>query len=424
MNKIKKADSLTIGFALFAMFFGAGNLIFPPFLGWESGGSWLIGFLCFIFIDIGMSLFAMLAIAGNGSGAEGLTGKLGNKISTVVLALNCLCIGPFVAIPRTAAITYEIGAVPNIGAVNSWLFTGIFFAVAFLLSVRQSKVVDLVGKFMAPVMFIALLVLIGKGIAMPLGEIGPAAESGSVIRNGLLSGYQTMDMMAAYIFSVAILITIRQKGYTEQKVQSSLIFRGGMVATALLVVVYGGLSYIGATMSVSVKEELSQSQLLILLTEQLLGKPGIILLGLIVAFACLTTAVGLLTSIAAFFAEKTGAKYEVLVGGFTLVSWIISNFGTAAIISMAAPVLDLIYPVLIVLVVFGFLGRWIKSETTYRYAAFGAFAASVLLQIGNIFDIDIFANLLPLSGLGFGWIIPAGIFTALGAVKTKSMKKL
>ena len=94
MNKIKTADSLTIGFALFAMFFGAGNLIFPPFLGWESGGSWLIGFLCFIFIDIGMSLFAMLAIAGNGSGAEGLTGKLGNKISTVVLALNCLCIGP------------------------------------------------------------------------------------------------------------------------------------------------------------------------------------------------------------------------------------------------------------------------------------------------------------------------------------------
>ncbi|WP_338547193.1 branched-chain amino acid transport system II carrier protein [Emergencia sp. JLR.KK010] len=421
MNKIKTADSLTIGFALFAMFFGAGNLIFPPFLGWESGGSWLIGFLCFIFIDIGMSLFAMIAIAGSGEGAEGLTGKLGNKISTVVLALNCLCIGPFVAVPRTAAITYEVGVVPNLGAINSWLFTGIFFAVAFLLSAKQSKVVDLVGKFMAPVMFVALLVMIGKGIVTPLGEIGPSAQTGSVVRNGLLSGYQTMDMMAAYIFSVAILMTIRQKGYSQQKEHSALILRGGLIATVLLVVVYGGLAYIGATMSVSVKEQLSQAQLLILLTEQLLGKPGMLLLGVIVAFACLTTAVGLLTSIASFFAEKTGVKYEVLVAVFTLVSWVISNFGTSTIISMAAPVLDLIYPVLIVLVVFGFLGRWIRSETTYRFAAFGAFAASVLLQIGNIFDIDIFANLLPLSGLGFGWIIPAGIFTALGVLKTKKI---
>ncbi len=421
MNKIRTTDSLTIGFALFAMFFGAGNLIFPPFLGWESGGSWLLGFICFIFIDIGMSLIAMIAIAGSGEGAEGLTGKLGNKISTVVLALNCLCIGPFVAIPRTAAITYEVGAAPIFGELNIWIFTAGFFAVAFLLSVRQSKVIDLVGKFMAPVMFVALVLMIIKGVVSPLGEIGPAAESGSVIRNGLLSGYQTMDMMAAYIFSVAVLITIRQKGYSEQKEQSALILRGGLVATVLLVVVYGGLAYIGATMSVSVKEELSQAQLLILLTEQLLGKSGMVLLGVIVAFACLTTAVGLLTSIASFFAEKTGAKYEVLVAGFTLVSWVISNFGTSTIISMAAPVLELIYPVLIVLVVFGFLGRWIRSETTYRFAAFGAFAASVLLQVGNIFDIDIFENLLPLSGLGFGWIVPAGIFTVLGELKTKKI---
>ncbi len=423
MKHTKTMDSLTIGFALFAMFFGAGNLIFPPFLGWESGGAWLTGFLCFIFIDIGMSLLAMIAVSRQEKGAEGLTGRLGTKLSTLLLSLNCLCIGPFVAIPRTASITYEIGIVPNFGALSSWGCTAVFFFVAFLLSVRQSKVVDFVGKFMAPVMFLALLVLIGKGVVSPIGEIGPAAETGAVVRNGLLSGYQTMDMMAAYIFSVAILLTIRQKGYTEQKAQSALILRGGLVATALLVVVYGGLAYIGATMSVSVQETMSQPQLLILLTEQLLGKPGMVLLSLIVAFACLTTAVGLLTSIASFFAEKTGIKYEVLVGGFTLVSWGISNFGTAAIISMAAPVLDLIYPVLIVLVIFGLAGRLIRQDTTYRFAAFGAFAASVLLQIGTLFDIDIFASLLPLSDLGFGWLIPAGLFAAAGFMKAGSIHR-
>ncbi len=423
MNRIKTVDSLTIGFALFAMFFGAENLIFPPFLGWESGGSWMIGFICFIFIDIGMSLLAMIAVSRQEKGAEGLTGRLGAKISTILLAVNCLCIGPFVAIPRTASITYEIGIAPNFGTLNSWACTAVFFFIAFLLSVRQSRVVDLVGKFMAPVMFAALLVLIGKGIVSPIGETGPAAATGSVVRSGLLSGYQTMDMMAAYIFSVAILLTIRQKGYTGQKEQSALFLRGGLVATALLVVVYGGLAYIGATMSVSVKETMSQPQLLILLTEQLLGKPGLALLGVIVAFACLTTAVGLLTSIASFFAEKTGVRYETMVAGFTLISWAISNFGTAAIISMAAPVLDLIYPVLIVLVVFGLADRFIHQDTTYRFAAFGAFAASALLQIGNILRIDIFASLLPLSDLGFGWLIPAGLFAAAGFMKQKSIHR-
>lgn len=157
MNKIKTSDSLTIGFALFAMFFGAGNLIFPPFLGWEAGKSWFAGFLCFIFIDIGMSLLAMIVIAKSEKGAEELTGRLGSKLSFVLLALNCLCIGPFVAIPRTASITYEVGVVPNFGEVNSWLCTGIFFGISFLLSVRQSKVVDIVGKVLAPLMFVALV---------------------------------------------------------------------------------------------------------------------------------------------------------------------------------------------------------------------------------------------------------------------------
>ncbi len=419
MNKIKTSDSLTIGFALFAMFFGAGNLIFPPFLGWESGKAWFAGFLCFIFIDIGMSLLAMIVISRNEKGAEALTGKLGSKLSFVLLGLNCLCIGPFVAIPRTASITYEVGVLPNFGEVNSWLCTGIFFGISFLLSVRQSKVVDIVGKFMAPAMFVALVALIVKGFATPVGEIGPASELSGVVRSGLLSGYQTMDMMAAYIFSVAILITIRQKGYTEQKEQAGLILRGGLVATALLFVVYGGLAFIGATASVSVTGEMSQSALLILLTNQLLGKPGLILLGVIVAFACLTTAIGLFTSIAAFFSEKLGVRYEVMVTVFTLVSWVISNFGTAAIISMAAPVLDLIYPVLIVLVIFGLAGNRLQSDITYRFAAFGAFAASVLLRIGTLLDTDIFASVLPMSEMGFGWIVPTIVCAAIGAFWVK-----
>lgn len=415
MERKNLIDSLTIGFALFAMFFGAGNLIFPPFLGWQSGSSWLIGFLCFIFIDIGMGLFAMLVIAKNGHGAEGIGEKLGTKISFLLMAAMSLCLGPFVAIPRTASITYEIGVLPNFEEVSSWVCTAVFFLISCMLSIKQSRVIDIVGKILAPVMFAALLVMILKNFLTPIGSIGESAPVSDVVRNGLLSGYQTMDMMAACIFSVALLLAIKQKGYTTKKQQFSLIAGGGVIATVLLFIVYGGLAYIGAAASCSVTQEMSQPQLLILLTEALMGRGGLILLGMIVSFACLTTAIGLLTSISTYFAEKLPIPYEVFVVTFSLASWIISNFGTVKIIAMAAPVLDLIYPVLIVLIVFGLLSDRIKSVSTYRFAAFGAFAASLLLQAESLLGIDILTERLPFSGLGFGWILPAAVFAVIGA---------
>ena len=420
----KNRDSLIIGFALFAMFFGAGNLIFPPYLGWESGSAWLAAALCFIFIDIGMSLLALIAIARNGKGSSGLTDKLGTRLSFLILSLNCLCIGPFVAIPRTAAITYEVGIAPLIGDMNSWLCTGIFFGISFLLSIRQSKVVDIVGKFMAPLMFVALVVLIIKGIVTPLGEIASSGQVGEAVRTGLLNGYQTMDMMAATIFSVAVLLSIRQKGYEQKSQQVELITKGGIVATVLLFIVYGGLAYIGATASVTVTEELTQAQLLIVVTEGLMGKPGQILLSVIVIFACLTTAVGLFTSISSFFAEKLHIRYEILVTVFTLVSWVISNFGTSVIISMAAPVLDLIYPVLIMLIILGLFQNRIGSDPVCRLAALGAFAAAVLLLIGDIFGIEIISEVLPFSALGFGWLVPAVLCAGVGLLVAGRSKTL
>lgn len=415
---------MIIGFALFAMFFGAGNLIFPPFLGWKSGENWFIGFLCFLFLDIGMGLLAMIAIAKIGKGAEGITERLGKKVSFLLLSLTCLCIGPCIAIPRTAAITYEVGILPNLGEISSWLCTGLFFLISFLLSIRQSKVVDIVGKIMAPLMFAGLLVLIIRGFISPVGEMAEGIETGSVIREGLLAGYQTMDMMAACIFAIALLLTIRQKGYQEKKQQFSMIVTAGMVATVLLFVVYGGLAYIGATASGSIAQHLTKPQLLILLTERLLGKPGLVLLGWIVAFACLTTSVGLLTSIASYFEEKLHIRYEVLVTVFTVVSWIISNFGTAAIISMASPVLQLIYPVLIVLILFALLPQRLQSGAACRSGAAGAFGAAFLLQAENIFENTVFDGLLPMADMGFGWLVPAAVCGAAGLAIANIKRKM
>lgn len=418
MNKIKIMDSITIGFALFAMFFGAGNLIFPPYLGWQTGSHWFIGFLCYIIIDIGMGFLAMVVVAKIGKGSEGITEKLGKKMSFLMIAATCLCIGPFIAVPRVASITYEIGVVPNFGKVNSWLFMTIFFFVVWLLSIFQSKVIDIVGKVLAPIMFAALLVMIVKGVITPLGQMKVDHDIVRVLRIGLLSGYQTMDMMAAIIFSITIIMSIKQKGYVEKKQQLSMIVVGGVIATGLLFVVYGGLAYIGASESMNLSKAVTQSELLVLLTKALMAEHGLILLGIIVTIACLTTAIGLLTSIAEYFAEKLNIRYGILVTVFTLISWVIANFGTLTIISMAAPVLNVIYPVLIVLIILGITGDRLPVRL-YRFSAGGAFISALLLQIEPIFNIHILAGVLPLSGLGFGWIFPTIFCGIVGAVWKK-----
>ena len=127
MNNRTLKDTLQIGFALFALFFGAGNLIFPPYLGWQSGDNWFVGFLCFLFVDIGMGLFIICAIAKIGEGSEGIVNPLGRKCTFIFLSAICLCIGPCIAIPRTASLTYDIGVVPAFGEVNSWIVTFVFF---------------------------------------------------------------------------------------------------------------------------------------------------------------------------------------------------------------------------------------------------------------------------------------------------------
>jgi len=414
--KKEMGDSLTIGFALFAMFFGAGNLIFPPYLGMESGTRWLLGFICYIIVDIGLSMLALLVIAKLGKGASGITDRLGKKMSFFILAVNSLCIGPLIAIPRTASITYEIGLAPLFPQLNSWVASAVFFIIVVLLSIRQSKAVDIVGKIMAPLMFIGLMVMIIKGILNPIGGIKEGLSTTQVVKEGLLSGYQTLDMIGAIIFAVAVLLSAQQKGYTEKKAQFSVIAKSGAISAVLLASVYGGLSYMGAMMSTAQLGHLSQTQLLLIITDKLMGKAGLVLLGVIVAFACLTTAIGLLSSISSFFAEHSRIKYSYYVIGFALFSWVLSNFGTSAIISLAAPVLDLIYPILIVMIVLSIFDSRIKNDGVFRGAAVGAFAASVAMLLDRIADSTRITKILPFADVGLGWVVPTIICSAIGAL--------
>lgn len=421
MNRKKQKDIFVIGFAIFAMFFGAGNLIFPPYLGLITGKNWFFSFLCFMIMDIGLSMLALLVTAKIGRGSSGITECLGKLPSALILTLNVICLGPLIAIPRTAATAYEFSIAPFFPALDSRYFSVFFFAVVVLFCLRQSKVIDLIGTVFAPLILLALTVLIIKGIISPLGQIELASSIQAAAETGINAGYQTMDVMAAMVFSASILLTLRQKNYTGGNAQFHILARSGVIAAVILFFVYGGLAYLGASVSGMYPPETDRVVLLIAITRALLGKKGLILLGILVCAACLTPAIGLLSSAASFFEEQTSGKisYCIFVLVFAGTSCLISNLGISRILELASPILNILYPVLILMVFLGLFQRFIPHTAVYHASALGTLIISILTTVSEYMELPIDLASLPFYTFGFQWVVPALLCGFLGMMIVK-----
>lgn len=418
-------NTLVLGFALFAMFFGAGNLIFPPYLGLTSGGSWFPGFLSFIIIDAGLGVVALVAIVRTGEGISGITKPLGRVCSALMIFACAFCLGPLVCIPRTAAVTHELAIAPIISSCPQWLSSGIFFALVTLMCIRPSKIADIVGKVLSPIMLAALAALIIKGFVTPIGTPTGGSDVVTALRDGLEAGYQTMDMLGAVLLSVVFISSVHEKGYEDKRSRLSVTLFAGAIAAAGLFFVYGGLAYIGASASGEFSPELGQSGLVLAITSALMGDFGSILLGVIVTAACLTTAVGLVSSCAGCFMGLFNLKrgYKALVTGIAAFSFAVSNLGLSTIISAAAPVLDLIYPVLMTLIILSFFSKQIKRVNVYRFSAILTLAYSAYSLIDGATAAELGSTLMPLSSLGLGWMIPATLGAAIGAFVPTAAEK-
>lgn len=416
-KQFKPKDMLVIGAALFAMFFGAGNLIFPPLLGQQTGTSWLIGFLFFFIFDVGLALVAILALINkNEYSITGLTGPMGKVPGGVIGAIGALCIGPFLAIPRTAATTYEVGVAPLFPGFNTWIFSAIFFAIVLVLTIRPSKVVDIVGQFLTPVLVVFLLIMIIVGIVNPLGPI-ELESTVNAVKEGTYNGYQTLDVIASMIFIIIIANSARDKGYTDQASLAGATIRSSVVAAIGLLIIYGGLTYLGATTgTLDGYQGLDQTTLLVTITKGLFGNTGVIMLGIIVLFACWTTAIGLTSAVSEYFVELSGGKlkYKTLVIIIVIFSWVISNAGVSTIIQFSAPLLNLIYPGLLVLIILAFFHNKIKNNNVYRLAAYFGMITSALEILAGFGLPTGFVNALPMSDMGFAWIIPAIVGGIIG----------
>ena len=403
-------DIIVVGFALFSMFFGAGNVIFPPYLGMESGPQWLLGFSAYFIADIGLALLGVFALLRVGS-SEAVTLRLGKIPAELLMCAIILCIGPMVAIPRTSATTFEMAITPNIPGVSPVLFSVLFFALILALCIKESAVVDIVGKVLTPLLLVGLFAIIIKGIVTPLGEIAALPQIANAAVTGIKAGYQTMDALAALPFGIIVLQSVTAKGYDSGRKQFRVVGGAAVLAGVLLLCVYMGLAYLGATVSAQYTSDIGRAQLIMALVEALMGKVGVILFGVVVGLACVTTAIALTSSAAAYFAELCRGKvsYKVFVIAICVFSAVVSNLGLDRIVAVAAPVLDVIYPPTLVLIFISLLAPRLPDRVS-RGAAIGALLTSVLCALNaNGIHIPFMAN-LPLYDLGLSWLLPAVIF--------------
>ena len=427
-DKLSFGKVFVLGFALFAMFFGAGNLIFPPALGIVTGTNWMISFLAFILADAGLAILALLSFFRCHEGFQNSISIQLDKVTSFLLILfNTLCIGPFIAIPRTAATTFDIAVKPLLGvsfpAWTSWAAGAVYFALVLILCLRPGKVVDIIGKVLSPAMFVGLLVLIALGVLHPMGQAAPGASSMGAVKLGLESGYQTMDMLGALLFAVVTLTSVREIGITSPKKQFRLVALAGLVAAFALFLVYGGLTYLGASISgergLAANALNDRAGLLVHIVQRLVGPAGTLLLGFIVTAACLTTSIGLASACAQNIQELTRGKlsYQPVLIGIILFSYVMSNLGTTAILNIAGPILNVIFPVFIMLVVLSFLPKRINQETySAPYGALCAFIVTVLTEIGSyIQPLKLLMARFPLASVGLGWLVPSLIAAAVGA---------
>lgn len=416
MNNLKGKDIMAVGLTMFAIFFGAGNLIFPPYLGRMTGAEWFLGFFFFFIVDIGVSMIAIFAtIRSNDLSMTGIPSRLGKKMATVVAIIIATCLAPCLCVPRTAATTFEMGWSQMFPSLSIWVFSFIFFAIVCFLTIRPSKVVDIVGNYLTPILVICVLVLIVLGIVDP---IGPIAEESTVvtIKEGIINGYQTMDPLGVGLIIVAIMGAVTEKGYATKDVQGRLLARAALLTGILLFVIYGGLTHLGSTVSSGGYEDYNQAALLVAITEELLGTWGVIMMAVIVLFACLTTAIGLTSGFAGTLEKLTNGrcKYKTVVIVMSVFSFVVSNAGIDKIISVAAPILSVIFPCFITMSVLMFFGKYIKNDNVIRVATLFAFVIS-LSEVLAGFGLPLtYTQYLPLHEYSLGWILPAVIGGIIG----------
>ncbi len=416
MNKQKNAF-IAIGLMLFALFFGAGNLIFPPYLGQQAGTNTIPAMVGFLITGCGLPLLGVVSVGWSGKNLQGMGARVAPWYGIFMVAAISLTIGPFFAIPRTCSTSYEMSVVPILGSFGQaglFVYSLLFFALTWWLSVSPSKLVDRVGKLLTPIMLVLLFALFAAYIAAPMGEWqAPAAakygDAASAFSSGFIEGYNTMDGLAGLLFGILVVDAVRLTGRTDPHAIAGDTLRSGVVAMFFMCIIYVFLGFIGASSVVPLGMQENGAPLLVGSMNWYFGAAGPLLLSVIVLLACLTTSIGLVASVSALFhALVPSVSTKTFVTVFSLLSCGIANFGLTTIIKAAVPVLVFLYPLTVALIILTFLnGAFRGSPLVHRTATLFTFFPALYdgLAVLDAVPESIVSvmNALPLAQYGLAW---------------------
>lgn len=429
-NKGFFRENLAVGFMLFALFLGAGNIIFPPLLGQQAGEHIFISMVGFLITGVGLPLLGIVTVAKNGGDLQELASRINPYFGIIFTTIIYLSIGPFFAIPRTGAVSYSIGVGPLLpeSLQTSWvplfLTTLIFFGTTLYLAYNPTKIIDRVGKILTPLLLVVISLLAIKAVISPMGPIGEA--KGPYIDNAFgesfIQGYLTMDVLASLVFGIVIVQGIAARGVVERAQQVKITIFAGMIAAIGLAFVYVSLGYIGVTSTSAIGFFNDGGQIISAAANNLYGSAGTIILSATIILACLTTSVGLLSANATFFAKiYPKISYRTYLISFAVFSFAVSNFGLEKLISISLPVLMAIYPIAIVLMLLALVGNFF-NHAPIVYGMSLIFTGVVALYDGIKtagFEIPAYNNLLsmlPLYEQSIGWLVPAIVGAVIGYI--------
>lgn len=437
-SKIPFSTYAVIGTMLFGMFFGAGNLIFPIQLGQLSGTHFWPALIGFLVTAIGLPFMGILAIGlSNSNGLRDLGSRVHPVFGLVFSLALYLTIGPFFAIPRTATVPFAVGFEPYVSsdhvALTLGLFSLVFFAIVYYFSLNPAKIMDYIGKYLTPAFLVFLFILIITSFIFPMGSFkNPVGDYvNQAFMTGFKEGYNTMDALASLAFGIVVINAIKGQGITSTKEIAKATWKSGIFAMALMMLIYGFITFMGAT-SVKVVGSLENGGLIFAaVAKHYFGSFGGVLLAIIIVLACLKTSIGLITSCSEFFHEVfPQISYKWFVFILCFVSFVIANFGLNNIIRFAIPVLMFLYPLAIVLILLTLMAPLFKARrSVYATSMFLTFFVSLIdgykslaaklpeAQVGFLDSIEKFyANVLPFYEMGLGWAIPAIAGALIGYV--------
>lgn len=435
MKKLTRSQFLQLSIMLFGLFFGAGNLIFPPLLGNAAGSATFISLIAFCVTAV---LFPVLGaiVVGKTNGLSNLAKRVGPVFSVVFTTAIYLSIGPGLGIPRAGSVPFEMAIAPyvpetlNLNIVR-FVYTLVFFTIALLICLKPNKLVERVGKFLTPTLLLMILfmfvriVMMDKNIAAPSGDYLKAP-----VTKGFLAGYETMDAVAALNFGFVIAQAIRRFGIEDENEVTRYEIKAGLLAGSVLFLVYAMLASIGMIGSQKFAGAENGAQVLSGSIKLVLGDFGLVLLAIIFTLACLTTCVGLITSGGEYFEKLFNNKlsYRAWVYIWTLFSFVMANFGLNKLLAFSVPLLQIIYPVALVLIVMGISHKYLNySKVSYVSSAVVSVGLPLVEVLDKTFHIKFgfvtnFVKSLALYKEGLAWLLLTIFVLVLTSLVVKVME--